>query len=105
MRVLQLWAPNTLKQVQLPVPAPGPDELLVRTAATTICSSDLNDIARNPFGIRLPRVLGHEGAGIVQATGEQVRGFQRGDRVAAHPVIPLVLDHASCSILRVAAGV
>ena len=67
MRALQLQAANQLVEVCLPVPQPRSDEVLVRTAATTICTSDLNDIACNPFGIVLPRVLGHEGAGVIVA--------------------------------------
>lgn len=88
MRALQLRGIGDLVEVELPTPRPGAGEILVRTAAATICTSDLADIARNPFGIRLPRVLGHEGAGVVAAVGEGVRGFRVGDRVAAHPVIP-----------------
>ena len=88
MRALRLQAIGRLEAVEVPIPRPMPDEVLVRTAAATICTSDLNDIARNPFGIALPRVLGHEGAGVVAAAGGDVRGFKPGDRVAAHPVIP-----------------
>jgi threonine dehydrogenase-like Zn-dependent dehydrogenase len=88
MRALQLQSVGQLVPVELPVPSPGPDELLVRTVATTICTSDLNDLAHNPFGIALPRVLGHEGAGIVVELGAGVQGFRCGQRVAAHPVIP-----------------
>lgn len=88
MRALQLQAIDRLVEVQLPVPRPQPDEVLVRTVTTTICTSDLNDIAHNPFGIPLPRVMGHEGAGVVAALGESVSQFRVGDRVAAHPVIP-----------------
>ncbi len=88
MRALQLQTVDRLVEVQLPVPKPKADEVLVRTIATTICTSDLNDIAQNPFGIALPRVMGHEGAGVVLALGEGVGQFHVGDRVAAHPVIP-----------------
>lgn len=88
MRALQLQGIDRLVEVRLPVPRPKEDEVLVRTVATTICTSDLNDIARNPFGIALPRVLGHEGAGMVAGLGAGVRGFEAGSRVAAHPVIP-----------------
>ncbi len=88
MRALQLTSPGQLGEVQVPVPEPRADELLVRTATTTICTSDLNDIAHNPFGIALPRVLGHEGCGTVAAIGTEVAGFEPGDRVVAHPVIP-----------------
>ena len=88
MRALQFQEINRLVEVQLPVPRPKPGELLVRTVATTICTSDLNDIAHNPFGMALPRVMGHEGAGVVAALGEGVNHFHIGDGVAAHPVIP-----------------
>jgi threonine dehydrogenase-like Zn-dependent dehydrogenase len=88
MRGLQLRDIGRLEETRLPLPCPKPDELLVRTAATTICTSDLNDIARNPFGITLPRVLGHEGAGVVVGQGAGVTGFAIGEGVAAHPVIP-----------------
>ena len=72
MRALQLQAVDRLAEVQLPVPQPQPDEVLVRTVATTICTSDLNDIASNPFNITLPRVMGHEGAGIIVDFGAEV---------------------------------
>jgi len=88
MQALQLCAPGRLALASLPVPAPEPEEVLVRTVATTICTSDLNDIAHNPFRIALPRVLGHEGAGIVAAVGARVRGIPVGSAVTAHPVIP-----------------
>jgi len=88
MRALQLQGINQLAEVQAPLPHLQAGEVLVRTVSTTICTSDLNDIAHNPFGITLPRVMGHEGAGVVAARGEQVREIQVGDRVAAHPVIP-----------------
>jgi threonine dehydrogenase-like Zn-dependent dehydrogenase len=73
--------------VELPVPSPKSDEVLVRTAATTICTSDIVDMTHNPFGTPLPKVLGHEGAGTVVAIGTEVHDFRVGDRVAAHPVI------------------
>jgi len=88
MRALQLRRIDGLEEVELPVPHPETDEILVRTRATTICTSDLNDIHCNPFDAKLPRVLGHEGAGAVAAVGDQVRGFAVGDHVAAHPVVP-----------------
>jgi threonine dehydrogenase-like Zn-dependent dehydrogenase len=88
MRALQLQAINQLVEVRLPVPQPRPDEVLIRTAATTICTSDLSDIASNPFAIALPRVLGHEGAGVVAQAGTEVDALHVGDQVTAHPVIP-----------------
>lgn len=79
---------NQLVLIRLPLPSPKADEVLIRTMATTICTSDLHDIKTNPFGIKLPSVLGHEGAGIVVQCGSAVKGLSPGMRVAAHPVVP-----------------
>lgn len=54
-----------------------PDELLVRTVAVGMCHSDLTARALFPDGA----VLGHEGAGIVEAVGPAVTGFAPGDHV------------------------
>jgi threonine dehydrogenase-like Zn-dependent dehydrogenase len=88
MQALQMRGLADLAAAELPVPTPGPRELLIRTIAATICTSDLHDLARNPFGIMLPRVLGHEAAGVVAACGAEVVKFAPGMRVAAHPVVP-----------------
>lgn len=88
MKALQLQGPDHLVPVVLPLPSPKANEVLIRTMATTICTSDLHDIRSNPFRIQLPRVLGHEGAGIVVQCGSAVKDLSPGMRVAAHPVIP-----------------
>ncbi|MFH1024385.1 MAG: alcohol dehydrogenase catalytic domain-containing protein [Planctomycetota bacterium] len=88
MQVLQLRRPGGLERVELPVPLPRPGEILIRTTAAVICTSDLNDMNHNPFGITLPRVLGHEASGIVAALGEDAGRFAIGERVVPHPVIP-----------------
>ena len=59
---------------------PGPGEVLVRLAASGVCHSDQNAIdgtAATPC----PAVLGHEGAGIVEALGDGVTGVAVGDHV------------------------
>jgi aryl-alcohol dehydrogenase len=66
--------------------APRPDELLVRIVATGICHTDLH--AHQGRLSPLPIVLGHEGAGVVEAVGEAVSGFAVGDHV--------VLSGSSC---------
>ncbi len=88
MKALVLHNVNDLRLEEVPTPVPKADEVLIRTRAATICTSDLIDIARNPFGIQMPIVIGHEGAGVVEAVGGAVRGFKSGDAVTAHPVIP-----------------
>ena len=88
MRAVVLEALQQLSLDEVPVPEIADDELLVQTAAATICTSDLHDIAANPFGAPLPLTLGHEGAGRVAAVGSKVTGFAVGDRVVTHPVHP-----------------
>ena len=88
MKALVLEAQGRLAQKECSVRQPDPDELLVKTEAATICTSDLNDIKHNSFGIHFPMIMGHEGAGVVAAVGKNVTGFNIGDRIAAHPVMP-----------------
>ena len=88
MKALVLSALNQLELKDIEPPRIHEDEMLIRTGATTICTSDVNDLHENPFGITFPIVIGHEGAGTVVEIGEKVHGFQVGDRVATHPVHP-----------------
>ncbi len=88
MKAVMLKAIQQLELVDMAVPAIKDDQLLVKTGASTICTSDLNDLRENPFGIHLPVVIGHEAAGTVVAVGAAVAGFTPGDRVATHPVHP-----------------
>ncbi len=75
--------------IELAIPRPGPNELLVRVAACGICGSDLHiyqwELGAERIAARLPFVLGHEPAGEVVETGPGVSGFRRGDRVALDP--------------------
>ena len=70
--------PLHIEQVQ--VDAPGPREVLVRTAAAGVCHSDLH-VLEGSLPSPLPTVLGHEPAGVVEAVGHEVRSVARGDHV------------------------
>lgn len=100
MKALQLQDVKRLALIDIDVPQPAADQLLIKTGAAVICTSDLNDIRENPFQIRLPIVIGHEGAGTVAGVGRDVKGFAVGDRVATHPVHPCRL----CSECRAGRG-
>ena len=62
------------------VEPPGPEEVLVRLEATGVCHSDLH-VAKTGWAHRLPVLLGHEGAGVVEQVGERVERLAPGDRV------------------------
>ena len=88
MKALVLESPGNLVMRERPIPAPKVGEVLVKTKAATICTSDINDITHNPFGIKLPMIMGHEGAGVIEALGDGVAGFAAADEISAHPVMP-----------------
>src|SRR5688572_19082295 len=70
--------PFTVQALELDPPGPG--ELLVRMEVAGVCHSDLSVVD----GARVrptPMLLGHEAAGIVEATGEGVTDVGPGDRV------------------------
>jgi threonine dehydrogenase-like Zn-dependent dehydrogenase len=87
MRALQLFDRNVLRLMDVPTPEPPLGEVLIRTLATTICTSDIDDIAYSVFSDRFPRTLGHEACGVVEAVGKGVVDLKPGDRVAVHPVV------------------
>ncbi|SMQ21166.1 aryl-alcohol dehydrogenase [Streptomyces sp. Ag82_O1-12] len=82
-------APFTLSDVVLD--APGPHEALVRMVATGLCHTDLG-VASGGLPFPLPGVLGHEGAGVVEAVGPAVTGVAPGDHV--------LLSFTSCGDCR-----
>jgi S-(hydroxymethyl)glutathione dehydrogenase / alcohol dehydrogenase len=59
---------------------PGPRDVIVQTMASGVCHSDLS-VINGTLPMPPPSILGHEGAGIVEKVGSEVRGLQPGDRV------------------------
>ncbi|GAP91071.1 putative alcohol dehydrogenase 1 [Rosellinia necatrix] len=65
---------------KIPVPTPGPDEVLINVKYSGVCHTDLHAVKGDwPIPTKLPLVGGHEGAGIVVARGELVKDVQIGD--------------------------
>ena len=71
---------------EVPTPAIGPGEILLRVEACGICHTDLKKIEHDL--LPPPRIYGHETAGIVAAVGSGVTQYQPGDRVVAFHHIP-----------------
>jgi S-(hydroxymethyl)glutathione dehydrogenase/alcohol dehydrogenase len=74
-----------LELLDIDLDAPGPDEVVVRVAASGVCHSDLNVWQGNLPWHPLPQVLGHEIAGIVEQVGSGVRDVRPGDHVVTCP--------------------
>lgn len=69
-----------IEVVDIDVDLPRDAEVLVRTVAAGVCHSDLH-ILEGTQAFPVPAVLGHEAAGIVEATGPDVTDFKSGDEV------------------------
>jgi S-(hydroxymethyl)glutathione dehydrogenase/alcohol dehydrogenase len=78
-----LEGPNRLEVSEIQIDKPGPREVLLRTAASGVCHSDLHLIKIGGMGGPGPVVPGHEPAGIVEQVGSDVTYVKPGDRVIA----------------------
>ncbi|MFA7264387.1 MAG: quinone oxidoreductase [Caulobacter sp.] len=73
--------PEVLEAVDLPIPTPGPGEILIRQEAIGLNFIDTYQ-RTGLYPVKFPAVLGLEGAGIVETVGEGVTRFVPGDRAA-----------------------
>ena len=76
-----LSARGSVALEEIRVEQPGPGEVLVRIDATGVCHSDLHVIEEDGWHHPYPVLLGHEGAGTIEAVGDGVTALGRGDRV------------------------
>jgi S-(hydroxymethyl)glutathione dehydrogenase/alcohol dehydrogenase len=74
----ELNAPWSIEDIE--IDAPGPNEVLVKLAASGMCHSD-EHLVTGDLPFELPIIGGHEGAGVVQAVGPGVSWVQPGDHV------------------------
>lgn len=84
-----------VEDVQDPV-IQQPTDAIVRLTASAICGTDLHMVRGTMPGMQPGRILGHEGVGIVETVGEEVRNFAPGDRV----VICSTIGCGYCSYCR-----
>ena len=78
-----------LELVDLPVPQPGPGEILVKVSACGVCHTELDEI-EGRVQVKLPIVLGHEIVGRVESHGAGATKFKTGYRVG------IAWIHAAC---------
>ncbi len=96
MKALVLTSPGKFEIQEVPIPEPGPGEVLCKIRAVAICGSDPEIIRGDIAGIwppYYPFTPGHEWSGEVVKVGPEVFGFQVGDRVAGEA-------HKGCGICR-----
>ncbi len=73
-----------------------PTDAIVRLTASAICGTDLHMIRGTFPGMKSGTVLGHEGVGVIEEVGKEVRNFKTGDRV----VIPSTIACGYCAYCR-----
>jgi L-iditol 2-dehydrogenase len=88
MHVPLVVRPGLIEWRDMPVPTPGPGELLLRIDAALTCGTELKLLRRGHARIPFPVPLGHEFCGTVAAVGVGVREWRPGDAVACVPTSP-----------------
>jgi threonine 3-dehydrogenase len=72
--------------IDIDIPTPGPDEVLVKVVATSICGTDLHIFEWNKWAQNriknLPQVLGHELCGEIVDLGKAVKNLKKGDIIS-----------------------
>ncbi len=82
MRAMQLGASGSnLSQADIPIPEPGPHQVLIKVHACGVCRTDLHVVDRELEGGKIPIVPGHEVVGVVDERGRDVDALSVGQRV------------------------
>jgi len=108
MRQAVMVAPGKIEIRDVPVPKPGPDEILLEIKRIGVCGSDIHvRHGKHPF-TTYPVVQGHEFSGVVAEVGEKVSGVEPGMRATARPQLTCGVcrpcqrgDYHICRDLRV----
>jgi zinc-binding alcohol dehydrogenase/oxidoreductase len=104
VRLHEVGGPRNLRVDELPIPQPGPGDVLVRVRAAALNRRDLFITQGLYPNIRLPVTLGSDGAGEIARTGAAVRGLNDGDAVVIDPMLgwgddPRVWDTSQANVL------
>ena len=89
MKAVVVEAPDQFQVKQVPIPAIGPDQVLIRVTACAVCGSDPMIVHGVYPAVRYPLIPGHEIGGVVAEIGDEVTSFSVGDRVTME-------SHESC---------
>ena len=90
-RAAIMYGTHDIRLEEVPIPAPGPKEVLVEIGAVGVCGSDVHYYEEGRIGsfvVREPLILGHESMGTIVALGEEVTKHEVGERVTLEPGVP-----------------
>ncbi|MGV2392538.1 UNVERIFIED_CONTAM: alcohol dehydrogenase catalytic domain-containing protein [Campylobacter lari] len=87
MKALVFVKKGEIALVKKAVPQVGPNDLLIKVTTTTICGTDIH-IRKGEYPVESNLTIGHEAVGTVAAFGDNVKGFELGERVLAGAITP-----------------
>jgi NADPH2:quinone reductase len=106
IQIHETGGPEVLKLVDLPIPEPGPGQVLIRVEATGVNFIEIY-FRKGVYKSALPLILGSEAAGTVEELGPGVTGFKAGDAVASVGVLGSYAEYAlvpAAQLVKVPAG-
>ena len=81
MKAIVYYGVENIKIEQLPIPECNENELRVKIDACSVCGTDLKAYKSGNPRIKAPIVMGHEFTGIIDVVGENVKGYNLGERI------------------------
>jgi NADPH2:quinone reductase len=96
IQIQQTGGPEVLQLAELPIPEPGPGQVLIRVEATGVNFIEIH-FRKGVYKSSLPLVPGSEAAGTVEELGPGVTGFEAGDVVASVSVLGSYAEYALVS--------
>jgi NADPH2:quinone reductase len=93
IQIQETGGPEVLKLAELPIPQPGPGQVLIRVEATGVNFIEIY-FRKGTYKTALPWTPGTEAAGTVEAFGPGVTGFSVGDAVASTAVLGSYAEYA-----------
>jgi NADPH:quinone reductase len=106
IQLQQIGGPEVLQLAELPIPEPGPGQVLIRVEATGVNFVEIY-FRKGVYKTSLPFVPGSEAAGTVEELGPGVTGFEAGDSVASVSVLGSYAEYAlvaAASLVKVPEG-
>lgn len=107
IQIQETGGPEVLKLVELPIPTPGPGQVLIRVEAVGVNFIEIY-FRKGQYKATFPMTPGSEAAGTVEELGQGVNGFKPGDSVASAGVLGSYAEYAlvpAAQLVKVPGGV
>jgi NADPH:quinone reductase len=107
IQIQETGGPEVLKLVELPIPTPGPGQVLIRVEAVGVNFIEIY-FRKGQYKATFPMIPGSEAAGTVEELGPGVNGFKPGDAVASAGVLGSYAEYAlvpAAQLVKVPSGV